>query len=65
MIRTKIAKNETVTPQDIDEAEQLAEQFIYQMLHAPLDQLIFVEQVKVIILMQILLWKFLQSEEMT
>lgn len=45
-IRAKIANHEDVHPQEIDEAERLAEEFIDQMLHTPLERLIVVEELK-------------------
>ncbi|MEF3191846.1 MAG: formylmethanofuran dehydrogenase subunit E family protein [Campylobacterales bacterium] len=42
-IRGKIAKKESVTPQEIDQVEKLANAFIKTMLNTPLDKLVKVE----------------------
>jgi formylmethanofuran dehydrogenase subunit E len=44
-IRVKVAKNETVTPSEIDHAEKLANDFITLMLSTPLEKLIQIEKI--------------------
>ncbi|OIP56109.1 MAG: hypothetical protein AUK54_02710 [Helicobacteraceae bacterium CG2_30_36_10] len=39
-IRSKISKKETVTPEEIDRVEKLADDFIAMMLHTPLEKLV-------------------------
>ena len=43
-IRAKVAKNETVTPAEIDHVEKLADDFITLMLSTPLEELVQIEK---------------------
>lgn len=44
-IRAKVANKEAVLPSEIDNVEKLADKFIYDLLHTPLEKLIVVEKI--------------------
>lgn len=45
-IKANLANNEPVSPADIDEAEKLADEFIYKLLHTDLEKLVEIKKLK-------------------